>query len=882
MTPSRPSRRLRSQVTQTLANARQLLADGRFDAVTGALERLVALTTPEALRDREILLAYGQGASLAASRALYGGDPGNVLLFVAAACQIMERLAVPPHAATLGRDIMAIPLAVSPKLPHPRPFYDELCLNTLAVLDPSRVAGRSDDPFQNLLDRSGALPESSPLPDRVLLSVVLMGIGHEASERGDTGRAVLAYRAGLRWIEPMAEPIGYLMAMDLFQPLAFELQRGGDWAGMQDILARYYAYLDHRPELDDEERAQTIQLMKLNQQLSLASQSGDIRERTRAVQEITERLGPEGIASLPREVREMLKALSGSGEALHTLALPTDMRGHPLSGFPGLVEADRLIRRNDFRAVLQLLAVALPAADADYNHWAAWRSAAMLARIFAGGASPLLSAVFGKLTIRIVEHARLEAVSRGLPFLSMLNDNGTEDTYRAVAGRLVEQGRLGEALRIELLLEQIEDKIPVPRANDVSAAVDERCPFTAVEQTAMGVLDAIAANPVNRVVSWNPLTRFRQRLQVARLRNLDGDLTKHTRFASPAVADWAELAALPPQTAALGIFDTGSAVFVSVIQGGQSRRTRLAVESATLHQSVYAAMRALRTRSHDAVACCQALYELVLAPIEDWFGAGPQALVVQASGALRHVPFGVLFDGARFLIERYAIVMHPGSQPIVADRGLRLPIRGLSLAISRTPGEDSLPQARAECEGLERLVREQGAGSVTPVFDGDATAATLDALLAERPNLLHLSCHFEAEPSDAGRSAFLLGDGTRYSLARLAGLDLSSIDLCLLSACETRAMGDMEGVSGITALDSLLLWQGVGSIVSTAWRVRDHNAHRFMTTFATAMVRDGRNQAEALRAAVMALGRRGGSGAFEHPHEWGAFTLSGGWGGVVA
>jgi CHAT domain-containing protein len=78
------------------------------------------------------------------------------------------------------------------------------------------------------------------------------------------------------------------------------------------------------------------------------------------------------------------------------------------------------------------------------------------------------------------------------------------------------------------------------------------------------------------------------------------------------------------------------------------------------------------------------------------------------------------------------------------------------------------------------------------------------------------------EPKDGFEDGYLLA-------SEIAELDLSSVGLFVMSACET-GKGDVSG-EGVFGLQRGLKQAGVGSIIMTLWKVNSEVAQRFMTTF---------------------------------------------------
>ena len=99
--------------------------------------------------------------------------------------------------------------------------------------------------------------------------------------------------------------------------------------------------------------------------------------------------------------------------------------------------------------------------------------------------------------------------------------------------------------------------------------------------------------------------------------------------------------------------------------------------------------------------------------------------------------------------------------------------------------------------------------------------ATRQAVMGALPNhsWLHLSCHGIQHPADASLSAFLLHDQP-LTLADLTALNLDTIDLAYLAACET-ATGDLRLLDEALHLAGALQLVGYRHVLATMWSISD-------------------------------------------------------------
>ncbi len=103
----------------------------------------------------------------------------------------------------------------------------------------------------------------------------------------------------------------------------------------------------------------------------------------------------------------------------------------------------------------------------------------------------------------------------------------------------------------------------------------------------------------------------------------------------------------------------------------------------------------------------------------------------------------------------------------------------------------------------------------------------------------------------------------------LAGVDLSSCELAVLSACESN-VGVRRAGEGIQSLKSALHTAGVRTAITSLWKVDDSATRLLMECFYTYLWIDGLRKADALWRAKCDLRADG------HPlREWAPWVLSG-------
>lgn len=111
----------------------------------------------------------------------------------------------------------------------------------------------------------------------------------------------------------------------------------------------------------------------------------------------------------------------------------------------------------------------------------------------------------------------------------------------------------------------------------------------------------------------------------------------------------------------------------------------------------------------------------------------------------------------------------------------------------------------------------------------------------------------------------------------LTWLDLSRVDLVVLSACET-GLGSPRGGEGMIGLRRSFRQAGVRTVISALWSVNDAATSELMQGFYTRLWKRGEGKLEALRGARLDMLKKN---RLEHgeglPATWGAFVLDGDW-----
>ena len=331
----------------------------------------------------------------------------------------------------------------------------------------------------------------------------------------------------------------------------------------------------------------------------------------------------------------------------------------------------------------------------------------------------------------------------------------------------------------------------------------------------------------------------------------------------------------------------------------------------------------------------QRLSELLWTPLAPHF-KGIERIVVSPDGMLCGLPFEVLVDSEdKHLIERFAFVYsHDLAGQLNAPRSKVAPSAAPSLLIAGgvnfNSRESDEPQVEG-AEGAESALRGKAgsswallpgtereakaiAGLHRECFGEDAarselggTSATEEAIGAALPHytVVHLATHgfflgasFEERLAQSGKAGIdNLLPGLRNGLVfaganeppqagradgfltaeEIGWLDLTNVDLVVLSACDT-AQGVTQSGEGLIGLRRAFRGAAARSVISSLWPVDDQATTELMGGFYARLWRDKISAVDALRSAqleILTHNRKEHSDS--RPSTWGAFVLAGDW-----
>jgi CHAT domain-containing protein/Flp pilus assembly protein TadD len=310
---------------------------------------------------------------------------------------------------------------------------------------------------------------------------------------------------------------------------------------------------------------------------------------------------------------------------------------------------------------------------------------------------------------------------------------------------------------------------------------------------------------------------------------------------------------------------------------------------------------AIANRDPNIKVLGKALYNILIAPVaKDLEQEKAQTLMLSLDGSLRYLPMAALYDGEKFLAQRFRLAIYTEAAKAKLENPPKAQWRFAGFGLTeRRENFDALPSVRGELEGM---VAPGFAGDIK--FNQDFTAASFKAGLAKRPPVVHIASHFVFKSGTEADSYLLLGDGSKLSLQAIkeGNFRFIDVDLVTLSACET-AVGGGKDANGreVEGFGALAQNQGAKGVIATLWPVADQSTGQFMQLFyGYRQQNPGMTKAQAMQMAQNAFiegkvqtsleqVRRGaqpvGGGntkvaavtTTDHPYYWAPFILMGNW-----
>jgi CHAT domain-containing protein len=259
----------------------------------------------------------------------------------------------------------------------------------------------------------------------------------------------------------------------------------------------------------------------------------------------------------------------------------------------------------------------------------------------------------------------------------------------------------------------------------------------------------------------------------------------------------------------------------------------------------------------------RALYDLLIRPAEGKLALRAN-LIIETDGGLNGIAFEALVDAqGRYLAEKNSVESSLGLQYRTHTHATE-PVTALSRAVVAVVPTSQvvadLPYlSQVDAEG--QMVAGQFRSPVV-LNEQEATVAALRSALAGA-QVFHFAGHAVAAETMTG----LLLWETPFGADSLKRVDLSKLQLAVLSACDTA--GEIEGDEyNPDSLVHPFAFAGVPRVVVSRWNVDSEVTRQFMELFYQSLLK-GKTTAEALKNAEEGLRAKEET---KHPYYWAAFT----------
>jgi hypothetical protein len=281
-------------------------------------------------------------------------------------------------------------------------------------------------------------------------------------------------------------------------------------------------------------------------------------------------------------------------------------------------------------------------------------------------------------------------------------------------------------------------------------------------------------------------------------------------------------------------------------------------------------------------------------------------IVITAHGGVGQLPYSALFDGERYLGERFNIVqaapLFPDGEFEEGELDFEAVSGGEPITNRQTrvlAGGERLPQIEFEVADLQALSAAMDFPlEVWPDNEGDWTADTIKWLF-ETNGIALLSAHVLASPQNATEAVIVAPKGQNVSFGE-AVPPHADIGLLMLSGCQSTGFTDWLAPNE-SSIVSFCRKSGAQSVVSSLWPIRDYPARLYNLEMIAGLNR-GLTRAAAHGAALRhvmsasaSLGQlhsgerlirkpqkagmelRSASTTLDHPNFWACFILTGAW-----
>ncbi|HEY9625251.1 MAG TPA: tetratricopeptide repeat protein [Crinalium sp.] len=463
---------------------------------------------------------------------------------------------------------------------------------------------------------------------------------------------------------------------------------------------------------------------------------------------------------------------------------------------------------------------------------------------------PELAIAFYKQSVNLTEAIRQD-IRTLPPELQQSYTATVSENYRRLGDLLLQQDRVLEAQQVLDLLkvQELEDYLQDVQGNSQTAAGLEYWPpeqqmITLFERSPdQSFADFLASSDVAAQIEQMQRIAQGQNVnpnQLIQLQNSLKSLPNAVLFYPLVLPDRLELVLVTPNSPPI-------------------RRT-VPIPEAQFNQAIAQFRAQITNRQLLYSPAAQQLYRWLIQPIEpELQQAGAETILYAADGQLHYVPLGALYDGEKWLIQRFRINYITAAS--LTDFGVdrQTDTRVLAAAFSDTAqvyqfqvGDrqfsfSGLPAAGVEVQNIASEIP-----ATTELLNQNFSLAAVSSRL-DNYTIIHLATHAEFVSGQPEDSFIVFGNGDRATLRDVATWHLPHVDLVVLSACKTAVGEELGNGEEILGFGYQIQRTGARAAIASLWSVDDGGTQMLMTAFYKALQRGNISKAEALRQAQMAL-----------------------------
>lgn len=250
-------------------------------------------------------------------------------------------------------------------------------------------------------------------------------------------------------------------------------------------------------------------------------------------------------------------------------------------------------------------------------------------------------------------------------------------------------------------------------------------------------------------------------------------------------------------------------------------------------------------------------------------------LIFVLDGFFKSVPMNALYDGNKYLIEKYEIAIAPSLKLIDVNSFSRENREILLAGLSQTNPENERQYSDLPSVASELNAIQQTANNSRILLNKDFTESNFQGAIATSPySIIHIATH--GEFSSKLEDTFLLTWDQEININELNrifsqyGQQKKPVQLLVLSACKTAA-GDKRAGLGLAGVAVRV---GARSTLASLWYVSDKSTELLMSKFHQQLKQESSSKSQALRQAQIEMIQ---NPEFNHPYFWSAFILIGNW-----